>query len=160
MQCIKGLSQFSPQKSSWVGHELHKTLTITPTFVGGGILAIVEVNESREASHIMLLAERIELRTVQSSKGDFLIATEEFSSCSVLGLGHLTVATPGGVEHHQAVLLLLQGGLESLISEVVHLETAQGHTHQHGTPRGTREPCLLHCVYPMNPRPVPLYAQK
>lgn len=69
----------------------------------------------------MFLAKGVELGTVQSSKGDFLVSAQLLCSRCILWLGCLAVTTPWSVEHHETVLLLLERGLKGLVCEMVDL---------------------------------------
>lgn len=69
----------------------------------------------------MLRAQWRVLGAVQGSKGHFLVARELVGRTHEFWFGSLAVATPGGIEHDQSMLLFLEEWSEVFISKVGYL---------------------------------------
>lgn len=122
MSLTRMVSKFTTQESGRIAHEVCEALLSSLPIVRRSILPVVEIEESWKATDVMLLAEGLELCAVQGGEGDLLVVAQELSCSCVLWLGCFAMAAPRSIEHDQCVLLLLQEGLESLVSKMLHLK--------------------------------------
>ena len=129
--------KFISKEERRVTHDLYEPFLVPGSSIVSTLLAVVEILERRKTSDFVLFTDRLEFGAIESSQNSLFVFFEVFGCSLVLWLCCLAMATPGGVEHHQDVTLLLQEWLELFISEVVDL----------GRGRGERErECLTYII--------------